>query len=114
MQGGGSVYVIIAYVVVIFAMMYFFVMRPNKKNREKKELMLSKLEKNDVVVTTSGFIGKVIGIEGAVVIVEFGNNKNCRIPVRKEAIIDIEKPEDAIQKPEPVKEDKSKEDKTKK
>ncbi len=30
------------------------------------------------------------------VIVEFGNNKNCRIPMYKEAIVEVEKPEDAI------------------
>ena len=30
------------------------------------------------------------------VIVEFGNNKNCRIPMVKEAIVEVEKPEDAV------------------
>jgi preprotein translocase subunit YajC len=30
------------------------------------------------------------------VIVEFGNNKNCRIPMVKDAIVEVEKPEDAI------------------
>ena len=29
------------------------------------------------------------------VIVEFGNNKNCRIPMRKQAIAEVEKPEQA-------------------
>ena len=28
-------------------------------------------------------------------IVEFGNNKNCRIPMQKAAIADVEKPEEA-------------------
>ena len=27
------------------------------------------------------------------VIVEFGSNKNCRIPMRKDAIVQVEKPE---------------------
>jgi preprotein translocase subunit YajC len=31
------------------------------------------------------------------VIVEFGNNKNCRIPMQKTAIVQIEKPEDAVE-----------------
>ena len=31
------------------------------------------------------------------VIVEFGNNKNCRIPMQKAAIVQIEKPEDALE-----------------
>ena len=34
---------------------------------------------------------RVIDITEDTVIVEFGNNKNCRIPMKKEAIIEIEK-----------------------
>ncbi|MDF2951695.1 MAG: hypothetical protein K0S18_1278 [Anaerocolumna sp.] len=36
-----------------------------------------------------------IDIMEEVVIVEFGNNKNCRIPMKKSAIIEIEKPSSA-------------------
>ncbi len=43
-------------------------------------------------VTSSGFYGVVIDIMDEVVIVEFGNNKNRRIPMKKSAIIEIEKP----------------------
>ena len=45
--------------------------------------------------TTSGFYGTVIDIEDDTVIVEFGNNKNCRIPMQKAAIADLEKAEDS-------------------
>ena len=47
----------------------------------------------DTVLTTAGFYGVLIDITDDMVIVEFGNNKNCRIPMKKEAIIEIEKPE---------------------
>ncbi|MBF0999631.1 MAG: preprotein translocase YidC, partial [Lachnospiraceae bacterium] len=40
--------------------------------------------------------------EDGTVIVEFGNNKNCRIPMVKEAIIEVEKPEDALKVQETV------------
>lgn len=89
--GSSSIAIMVIYIVVIAGMMYFIVMRPNKKNREKKELMLSQVETGDSVLTSSGFYGVVIGIEDDIVIVEFGNNKNCRIPMRKEAIIEVEK-----------------------
>ena len=49
----------------------------------------------DTVLTTSGFYGTVIDIEDDTVIVEFGNNKNCRIPMQKAAIADLEKAEDS-------------------
>ena len=52
--------------------------------------MLKALEVGDVVVTTSGFYGVVIDITGEDVIVEFGSNPNCRIPMRKSAIEQVE------------------------
>ena len=46
-------------------------------------------------VTTSGFYGVIIDMTEEDVIVEFGNNKNCRIPMRKQAIAEVEKAEQA-------------------
>ena len=54
-----------------------------------------KEENGDCVLTTSGFIGIVIDINDDTVIVEFGNNKNCRIPMEKSAISRVEKPGEA-------------------
>ena len=55
--------------------------------------MLSQLEVGDCVLTSSGFYGIIIDITDDTVIVEFGNNKNCRIPMQKAAIAQVEKPE---------------------
>ena len=55
--------------------------------------MMSTLAVGDSVLTSSGFYGVVIDITEDTVIVEFGNNKNCRIPMQKAAIVQIEKPE---------------------
>ena len=54
--------------------------------------MLSALAVGDSVLTTAGFYGVVIDVADDTVIVEFGNNKNCRIPMQKSAIVQIEKP----------------------
>ena len=59
------------------------------------EEMLNSLEIGDTVVTTSGFYGVLIDITDEDVIVEFGNNKNCRIPMKKQAIQMVEKYEAA-------------------
>ena len=55
--------------------------------------MLAELAIGDTVLTTSGFYGTVIDISDDMVIIEFGNNKNCRIPMQKSAIMQVEKPE---------------------
>ena len=89
MAGGGIV--VVLYIVLIFAFLYFFMIRPQKKEQKKMAAMLSTLEIGDCVLTSSGFYGIVIDITDDTVIVEFGNNKNCRIPMQKTAISQVEK-----------------------
>ncbi|MGI6011720.1 MAG: preprotein translocase subunit YajC [Ruminococcus sp.] len=91
MLGTGSM---ILWIVVLFALMYFLMIRPQKKEQKRLSAMLSDLAVGDAVVTTSGFYGIVIDLTEEDVIVEFGNNKNCRIPMRKSAIAEVEKPEE--------------------
>ena len=52
---------------------------------------MTTLEVGDSILTTSGFYGVVIDMTDDVVIVEFGSNKNCRIPMKKENIVEIDK-----------------------
>ena len=59
--------------------------------------MKSKMAVGDTVLTSSGFYGTLIDITDDTVIVEFGNNKNCRIPMQRSAIAQIEKAEDAVE-----------------
>ena len=78
--------------VAIFGIMYFLLMRPQKKEKKRLAAMIADMEVGDTVLTTSGFYGVVIDISETDVIVEFGNNKNCRIPMQKAAIMQVEKP----------------------
>ncbi len=71
-------------------------MRPQKKEQQRVKSMLAAMEVGDTVVTTSGFYGVLINITEEDVIVEFGNNRNCRIPMRKSAIAEVEKASDGI------------------
>ncbi len=89
-------FVIIAIYVVLFGFLYFFMIRPQRKDQKQKAQLLASLAVGDSVRTTGGFVGVILDISDDMVIVEFGNNKNCRIPMYKEAIVEVEKPEDAI------------------
>lgn len=82
----------IIWLVVLFAFMYFFMIRPQQKETKKKNAMISELAVGDTVLTTSGFYGIVIDITDDTLIVEFGSNKNCRIPMQKSAVAAVEKP----------------------
>ena len=77
--GVKEVLMIVGYIVIFGALLYFVAIRPQK------------METGDSVLTTSGFYGVIIDITDDTVIVEFGSNKNCRIPMQKSAIVQIEK-----------------------
>ena len=88
--GGGMLTTLLIYAAFI-GLLWFFMMRPQKKEQKRLQLMLSEMQVGDTVLTTSGFYGVVIDISEDDVIVEFGNNKNCRIPMQKAAITQVEK-----------------------
>lgn len=81
---------IVVYAAILLGF-WFLLIRPQKKEQKRIQLMLSEMEVGDTVLTSSGFYGVVIDIEDADVIVEFGSNKNCRIPMQKQAIVQVEK-----------------------
>ena len=90
-SGSGSLLLLVFYVIMIGGVMYFMAIRPQKKEQKRITAMLSELAVGDSIVTTSGFYGVVIDITEDDVIVEFGSNKNCRIPMKKTAIAEVEK-----------------------
>ena len=93
--GAVSSWSLIIWVAVLVVFMYFFMIRPQQKETKKKNEMMASMEVGDTVLTTSGFYGVIIAIQEDTVIVEFGSNKNCRIPMQTAAIAEIEKPESA-------------------
>lgn len=93
-SGAGMGFALV-WMIVLFGIMYFLMIRPQRKEQKRVSAMLSSMEVGDSVVTTGGFYGVIIDMTEEDVIVEFGNNKNCRIPMRKQAIAEVEKPDQA-------------------
>lgn len=92
MEGFGT-WGMILYLVVIIGAFYFIAIRPQKKQEKEHQALVAGVAVGDSILTTSGFYGVVIDMTDDVVIVEFGSNKNCRIPMKKEAIVEVEKAE---------------------
>ena len=90
-SGSSSFLILIAYIVIFGAFMYFIAIRPQRKEQKRLQAMLHDMAVGDSIVTTSGFYGVIIDITEDDVIVEFGSNRNCRIPMRKSAIAEVEK-----------------------
>lgn len=90
MPGTNVVSVVLLYVVIIGAF-YLIAIRPQKKKEKEHQALVNAVGVGDSVLTTAGFYGVVIDMTDDVVIVEFGSNKNCRIPMQKSAIVEVEK-----------------------
>ena len=90
--GGFGVMGIVLYLAFFIALMYFLLIRPQKKQNRKQEEVMNSIEPGDNIMTSSGFYGTILDVvDETTVIVEFGNNKNCRIPMHKRAIAEVEK-----------------------
>lgn len=94
--GGSSILMLVGYIVIIGGLFYFMAIRPQKKQQKRLDALVSSIETGDSILTTSGFYGVVIDVMEEVVVVEFGNNKNCRIPMKKTAVVEVEKPSTAV------------------
>ena len=92
-EGGGlgSTFWII-YIVLIGGFIYLLMIRPQSKQKKQQQQLFNSMAIGDSVLTTSGFYGVIIDMTDDTVIVEFGSNKNCRIPMQRSAIVQIEKP----------------------
>ena len=92
-QGTASIISLVVMLVFWFGIMYFLMIRPQRKEQKKKAALINSVEVGDSILTTSGFYGIVIDVTDEDVIVEFGNNKNFRIQMKKAAIEQVEKPD---------------------
>ena len=87
----------IIWIAVLLVFIFVFMLRPQKNEQARRNEMMAKMAVGDTVLTSSGFYGTLIDITDDTVIVEFGNNKNCRIPMQRAAIAQIEKADDAVE-----------------
>ncbi|MET0500516.1 MAG: preprotein translocase subunit YajC [Candidatus Binatia bacterium] len=62
-----------------FVIMYFLVIRPQQKKAKDHQEMLTKLKKNDEVMTSGGIYGKVISLADNVVTLEVAPNVRIRV-----------------------------------
>lgn len=89
--GGSLVGGTLLYIIFFGALIYFMMIRPQKKQQKQIQEVQDSLAPGDNIMTTGGFYGTVLDIVDDTIIVEFGNNKNCRIPMHKNAIAEVEK-----------------------
>ena len=90
-NGGGLLINWIIAVAVVVSIFYYTKVRPMEKEKKRLQEMYKTMEVGDVVLTTGDFYGVLIDVTDEDVIVEFGSNKNCRVPMKKTAIAQVYK-----------------------
>jgi preprotein translocase subunit YajC len=70
--------------IFIFGIFYFLIIRPQKQREKEHKALLSKLAKNDEVVTAAGIHGTVVSVKETTVIVRIDDN--AKIEIDKAAV----------------------------
>ena len=75
-------------IVLIFAIFYFVLLAPMRKRQKALRLTIDNLKRGDKIVTTGGFYGEVVGIEGNDLQIKLADSVKVR--VAKSAIAGLE------------------------
>jgi len=77
-QSGGLLQLLMP-IVLMFAVFYFLLIRPQQKRAKQRQAMLNNLQKGDHVITSGGFLGRIVDVEGNILTVDLGETK-VRVP----------------------------------
>lgn len=86
---GGFDLMALAPLVLIFVVFYFLLIRPQQKRMKEHKEMLSKIHRNDRIVTNGGLIGKVAKVHEERDELEVDIADNVRVNVRRGMIAEV-------------------------
>ena len=75
--GGAEVFNIV-FLVGLFVLFYFIAIRPQRKRQKEHAAMVAALAKGDEVVTSSGILGKISGLDDSYVVLSVANNVDLK------------------------------------
>jgi preprotein translocase subunit YajC len=87
-SGGGFNYGSLLLIGGMFAILYFMMIRPQQKKQKETQQMLSALQVNDKVVTTSGIYGRIVSIkpDKDIVVIEIDDTNKVRVEFQRGAV----------------------------
>ena len=87
--GGGFDLRALAPLVLIFVVFYFLLIRPQQKRAKEHKEMLSKIRRNDRIVTNGGLMGKVAKVNDDRDEIELDIAENVRVKVRRGMVAEV-------------------------
>jgi preprotein translocase subunit YajC len=79
----------LAPLVLIFVVFYFLLIRPQQKRAKEHKEMLSKIRRNDRIVTNGGLMGKVAKVNDDRDEIELDIAENVRVKVRRGMVAEV-------------------------
>ncbi len=76
-------------IILMVAIIYMLIWRPEQLKRKKHQAMLENLAKGNLVVTTGGLHGKIIGVDKELVVLTIA--ENVKVEVSRSAIAFLKK-----------------------
>lgn len=73
-QAGGGELFQIGFLVVLFGLFWFIAIRPQRKRQKEHAEMVAGLSKGDEVITSSGMLGRITGLDDNYVKLSVANN----------------------------------------
>ncbi len=65
--------------ILMFAVFYFLLIRPQQKRNKEHKAMLESLGKGSYVITSGGLLGRIVDLEGDILVIDLGETK-VRMP----------------------------------
>ena len=93
--GGSSLFLLLA---MMFAIMYFMIIRPQRRKEKARTEMLSKIHKNDHVLTSGGIYGVVMNLKDEEVILRIDEANNVKVRISRGSIVSIVGPKEEKEK----------------
>ncbi len=85
---GGMLSMLLPFV-LMFVVMYFLILRPQKRKEKERKALLSRIKKNDRVVTAGGIHGLVTSVREHEIILRIDDSKDIKIKVDRSAIVSV-------------------------
>lgn len=85
---GGMLSMLLPFI-LMFVVMYFLILRPQKRKEKERKALLSRVKKNDRVVTGGGIHGLVTSVRENEVILRVDDAKDVKLKVDRSAIVAV-------------------------
>ncbi|MCD4830080.1 MAG: preprotein translocase subunit YajC [Candidatus Cloacimonetes bacterium] len=76
---------------LMFVVLYFFMIRPQQKKQKEHQQMLAGIKMHDVVMTSSGIVGKIVALKNdkGTVVLRVDDATGTKIEFQKQAVVSV-------------------------